>query len=119
MKLTDVKVDTYIGNGLEHNKKDPKLKVGDHVRVSKYKNIFAKCFAQNWSEKFFVVKKVKKILYHGHTSSAIPTVKKLWEHFVKRSCKRQAIKNLVLEKQSRERVKDYVKWKGYNNSFKS
>ena len=39
--------------------KDPKFKVGDHVRISKYKNIFAKGYMPNWSEEVFVVKKVK------------------------------------------------------------
>ena len=40
-------------------KKDPKFKVDDHVRISKYKNIFAKGYAPNWSEEFFVVSKRK------------------------------------------------------------
>ena len=42
MKLIDVKDDTYIDFKKEVNDKDPKFKVGDHVRISKYKNIFAK-----------------------------------------------------------------------------
>ena len=41
MKPAGVKVGTYIYYGVEHNKKDPKFKVSDHVRTSKYKNIFA------------------------------------------------------------------------------
>ena len=40
-------------------KKNPKFKVGDRVRISKYKNIFAKGKAPNWSEELFVMKKVK------------------------------------------------------------
>ena len=40
-------------------KKNPKFKVGDHVRISKYKNIFAKGYTQNWSEEVFVVSKTK------------------------------------------------------------
>ena len=43
----------------DFNKKDPKFKVGDHVRISKYKNIFAKGNAPNWSEEVFVVSKIK------------------------------------------------------------
>ena len=46
----------------ESNEKDPKFKVGDHVRISKYKNIFAKVYAPNWSEDIFVVKKIKNIV---------------------------------------------------------
>ena len=39
----------------ESNEKDPKFKVGDHVKNSKYKNIFAKGNAPNWSEEVFVI----------------------------------------------------------------
>ena len=42
------------------NDKDPKFQVGDHVRVSKYRKIFAKGYIPNWSEEIFVIKKVKK-----------------------------------------------------------
>ena len=39
--------------------KDPKFKVGDHVRISIYKNIFANGYTQNWSEEVFAVNKIK------------------------------------------------------------
>ena len=42
------------------NDKDPEFQVGDHVRISKYRNIFAKGYIPNWSEEIFVIKKVKK-----------------------------------------------------------
>ena len=38
-------------------KKDPKFKINDHVRISKYKNIFPKGYSPNCSEEIFVVKK--------------------------------------------------------------
>ena len=41
MKPVDVKSSTYIDFGVENNEKDPKFQVGDHVKISKYKNIFA------------------------------------------------------------------------------
>ena len=44
----------------EVNDKDPKFKIGDHVRISKYKNIFAKEYMPNWSEEIFVISKIKK-----------------------------------------------------------
>ena len=59
MKPADVKDNTYINADKEFNNKDPKFKVGDHVRISKYKNIFAKGYMPNWSEEVFVIKKVK------------------------------------------------------------
>ena len=59
MKPIDVKDNTYINTDKETNDKDPKFKVGDCVRISKYKNIFAKGYTPNWSEEAFVIKKVK------------------------------------------------------------
>ena len=47
MKLIDVKDNTYIDFKEEVNKKDPKFRVGDHVRIAKYKNIFAKGYTPN------------------------------------------------------------------------
>ena len=59
MKPIDVKDNTYIEFGKEGNYKYPKFKVGDHVRISKFTNIFAKGYTPNWSEEIFVIKKVK------------------------------------------------------------
>ena len=59
MKPIDVTDDSYAEYNECSNKKDPKFNVGDHVRISKYKNIFAKGFAPNWSEEVFVVSGIK------------------------------------------------------------
>ena len=59
MKPVDVKDDKYIDFKKEVNNKDLKFKVGDHVRISKYKNTFPKGYTPNWSEEVFVVKKVR------------------------------------------------------------
>ena len=58
MKPVDVKDNTYIDFKKEINNKDPKFKVGDQVRISKYKNIFARGYMPNWSEEIFVIKKI-------------------------------------------------------------
>ena len=58
MKLIDVISNTYLDFEEESNDQDPKFKVGDHVRILNYKNIFAKMYPTNWSEKAFVIKKV-------------------------------------------------------------
>ena len=63
-KPADVKDNTYINADKEINNKDPKFKVGDRVRISKYKNIFAKRYMPNWIEEIFVIKKLK-ILFRG------------------------------------------------------
>ena len=60
MKPADVKDNTYIDFKKEVNDKDPKFKVGDRVRISKYKNIFSKGYTPNWSEEVFVISKIKK-----------------------------------------------------------
>ena len=59
MKPIDVADDSYAEYNEDFNKKDPKFKVGDHVKISKYKNIFAKGYAPKWSEEVFVVIKIK------------------------------------------------------------
>ena len=59
MKSIDDKDNTYVDTGKEVNDNDPKFKVGDPVRISKYKSIFAKGYTPNWSEENFVIKKTK------------------------------------------------------------
>ena len=59
MKPVDVKDNTYIDFTKEVNDKNPKVEVGDHVRISKYKNTFAKGYMRNWSEEIFIIKKIK------------------------------------------------------------
>ena len=59
MKPIDVKDNTYINTDKEVNDKNTKFKVDDHVRISKYKKIFAKDYTPNWSEEIFVIKKIK------------------------------------------------------------
>ena len=60
MKPIEVTGDYYAEhNGDPSNKKNPKFKVGDLVRISKYKNIFTKGYTPNWPEEVFVINKIK------------------------------------------------------------
>ena len=59
MKPIDVTSDSYAEYNEDSNGKDPKFKVVDRVRISKYKNIFTKWYAAKWSEEVFVIIKVK------------------------------------------------------------
>ena len=59
VKPIGVTSDSYAECNEDSNVTKPKVKVGDHVRISKYKNIFAKECSQTWSEKVFVVSKIK------------------------------------------------------------
>ena len=79
MKQVDVKNNAYIDFKKEVNDKDPKFKVGDHVRISKYKNIFTKGYMPSW--KYLLLRKLK-ILYHGNMLLTILMVKKLLEKLI-------------------------------------
>ena len=59
MKPIDVKENRYIDFKKEVNDKNSKFKVDDHVRISKYKNIFTKWYTPHWLEEVFEIKKVK------------------------------------------------------------
>ena len=50
MKSVDVRSSTYIESSKEIISQNPKFKIGDTVRISKYRNIFAKGYVPNWSE---------------------------------------------------------------------
>ena len=95
MKPIDVKDNTYINADKEINNKDPKFKVGDRVRISKYKNSFAKGYTPNWSEEVFVIKKVKNtvpwtyVINDLNGEEITGTLK---------NCKRQVKKNSELKK---------------------
>ena len=69
MKPVDVKHNTYIDSGKNSNDIDPKPKVGDRVRISKYKNIFAKGYIPKWYEEVFVIGKVKSTVPWAHVIS--------------------------------------------------
>ena len=56
MKPVDVKYRSFGGYKVVSNAKDLKFKISDHVRISKYKYIFAKGYAPNWLEEVLVIK---------------------------------------------------------------
>ena len=66
MKPIDVKDNTYINTTIETNDKDPKFKVGDRVRISKYKTFLPKATLQIGLKKYLLLKKLK-ILFRGLT----------------------------------------------------
>ena len=55
MKPVNVKSNTHLDSSKEINEKDPKFKIGDTVRLSKHKNIFANSYTSNWDEEVFVI----------------------------------------------------------------
>ena len=58
MKPIEVTSDSYAEHNEDSDKNEPKFKVGDRVRILKYKIIFTKGYTQNWSEEVFVVRKI-------------------------------------------------------------
>ena len=59
MKPVHIKDNRYINFGKEVDDKDPKFQVSDHVKISKYKDIFGKGYTANWSQEIFVIEKIK------------------------------------------------------------
>ena len=119
MKPIDVTDDSFVEYNEESNKKDPKFKVGDHVRISKYKNIFAKGYAPNWSEEVFVINKIKKT---GPWTYVINDLngEEITRSFYEKELQKTNQKEFRTEKIfKRKGDKLYVKWKGYDNSFNS
>ena len=86
MKPVDDKDNTYIDFRKEVTEKDPKLKVGDHVRISKYKNIFAKEYTPNWSGEVYMIKKVKNTAPYTYVISDL-NGKEIIGTFMKYNCK--------------------------------
>ena len=83
MNSIDLKSITYIDFGIENNDKNPKFRVADLVRLLKYKNIFAKGYVPNWSERVFVIKKVKNTVAWTYVICDL-MVKKMLERFMKK-----------------------------------
>ena len=82
MKRADLNFTTYIDFRAENDEKGCKLKIDNHVRIQKIKNIFAKVYGSNCLEEVFVIKRIR-----GHLLLGILTVKKLLESFTKKSAK--------------------------------
>ena len=93
MKPIDVKDNTYINVGKEDNDEDPKFQVSNHVRISKYKNIFAKGYIPNWFEEIFVIKRIKNTVPCTCVINDL-NGEDLLEHFMNKNCKRQIKKNV-------------------------
>ena len=117
MKPVDVKDNTYIDFGKEINDNDPKFKVGDHVRISKYKSIFAKGYAPNWSEEIFVIKKIKNTVPWTYVIDDL-NGEEITGTFYGKELQKIDQQEFRIEKVIKEKSdRLYVKWKGYDNSF--
>ena len=119
MKPIDVKDNTYINIDKKINDKDPKFTVGDHVRISKYKNIFAKGYTLYWSEEVFVIKKVKNTVPWTYVIKDL-NGEEITGTFYEKELQKTNQEEFRIEKViKRKGDKIYVKWKGYDSSFNS
>ena len=119
MKPVDVKDNTYIDFKKEINDKNPKFKVFHHIRISKYKNIFAKGCTPNWSEETFVFKKVKNTVLWTYAINGLNGEEIIGTFYEKELQKTNQQEFRIEKVVKRKGEKLYVKWKDYNNSFNS
>ena len=116
MKPIDVKNNTYINTSNKINSKDPKFKVGDRVRISKYKNIFAKGYMPNLSEEVFVIKNTVPWTYVISDLNGEEIIETFYEKELQKTNQEEFRIEKVIKRKGN---KISVKWKGYNNSFNS
>ena len=119
MKPINAEDNTYIDFSKEVNDKDPKFKVGDHVRISKYKNIFAKEYTPNRSEEVFVIKTVKNTVPWTYVTDDLKGEKIIGTFYEKELQKTNQQKFGIEKVIKRKCDQLYLKWKGYDSSFKS
>ena len=109
----------HIMKGKKYNDKDSKFTVGDHVKVSKHKNVFAKGYIPNWSEKVFAIKKVKSTVswtYIINDCNGEEVVGMFYKKELQKTNQKEfRIKNIIKKKEG----KLFVKCEGYDNSFNS
>ena len=119
MNPIDVTDGSFAEYNEDSNKNDPKFKAGDHVRSSKYKNIFAKGYAPNWSEEVFIINKINNTVPWAYVINDL-NGKEIIGSFYEKELQRTNQKEFRIEKiLKRKDDKLYVKWKGYDNSFNS
>ena len=101
MKPIDVTSDSYAEYNEDSNEKDPKFKVGDLVRTSKYKNIFAERYTQNCSEGVFVVSKIKDTVPWTYTISELngePIIGSFYEKELQKTNEKELIREKVIKR---------------------
>ena len=119
MKPVDVKDNTYIDFEKEVNNKDPKFKIGNYVRISKYKSIFDKGYMPNWSEEIFVTKKVKNTVPWTYIINNVNGEEIIGAFDGKKLQKTNQKEFRIVKVLRKKGDKLYVKRKGYDNSFNS
>ena len=119
MKSTDIADDSGAEYKEDFRKKYPEFIVGDHARISKYKNIFAKGYTRNWLEETFVVSKIKNTVpwtYVVNELNGEEITGSFYESELQKTTQQKSRIEKVLKRKS---DKLYIKWKGCYNRFNS
>ena len=116
MKPINVKDDSFAKYNEKSNEADSKFKVDDHVRILKFKNVFAKGYTHNWREEIFVVKKNSALDIYISDLNEEEIVGSFYEKELQKTNKKEFRIEKVIKRKGN---KLYIKWKGYNNSFNS
>ena len=112
IKPIDVKPDFNAEHNVDSNERHPKFKVGNHVRIPKYKNIFAEGYTPNCSEEIFVIKKIKDTFPWTYVISDF-NGEEIVGTFYKKELEKTNQKEFRIKKIiKRKGNKLYVKWKG-------
>ena len=122
IKPIDIKDNTYIDSMELHsekevNNKDPEFKIGDHVRLSKYKSIFAKGYTPNWPEEIFVIKKVKNTVSWTYVINDLNGEEIIGTFYEKELLKTNQQEFRIEKAIQKKDDKLYVKWAGYDSSL--
>ena len=115
VKPVDVKDSTYIDFGKDVNDKDPKFKISDHVKISKYKNIFAKGYIPNWAEEVFITSNIKNAVpwtYAINDLNGEEIIGTFYEKELQETNQKEFRIEKILKKKG---DKLYVQWKVYDN----
>ena len=119
IKPIDVTGDSYADYNEDFNKKYPKFNISDHLRISTYKNVFAKGYTPNWSEEVFVVTKIKNTVSWSYVFSDLngeEITGRFYEKEFQKTSQEEFRMGKVLK---RKGDTFYVRWKGYDNRFNS
>ena len=119
IKPIDVTGDSYADYNEDFNKKYPKFNISDHLRISTYKNVFAKGYAPNWSEEVFVVTKIKTTVSWTYVFSDL-NGEEITGRFYEKEFQKTSPEEFRMGKVLKRKGDTfYVRWKGYDNRFNS
>ena len=119
MKPIGVTFYSYAEQNEDSKEKDPKFQVDDHARISKYKNIFAEGYAQNWSEEVSIITKIKNRIPWIYVISELngePITGRFYEEELQKTSQEIFRIEKIIKRKSDNL---HVNCKEYDNSFNS